>query len=142
VLLLFSGKTKQRYFSPLFLLQKPLFYMVMVLFVLLPFFNNMNYWPDYLSSNFKSGNNKSAMISLSNRTLESLPNELRKYCEPHYGFRVFNYDKWFLEEKHVNAFPSSIVFTSIYEYLKESCEGDVKEIELQTIHKQKLLLKP
>lgn len=142
VLLLFSGKTKQRYYSPLFLFQKPLFYFIIILFVLMPFFNNSNYWPDYLSANFKSGNNRSVMISASTQTAEHLPAELKKYCEPHYGFMVFNYDRWYLEEKHVKVFPSNLVFKSMYNYLKNSCEGDVKEIELQVIRKQKILLKP
>ena len=66
--LLFSGKTKQRYFSPTFLFQVPLFYIVIILFVILPFFNRSGKWPDFLSSNFKSGNNNYATIKLGKKT--------------------------------------------------------------------------
>jgi hypothetical protein len=142
LLLLFSGKTKQRYFSPIFLFQMPLFYVIVSLFVIMPFFNNIGRWPDYLSSNFKSGNNQTVMISLSEKSATSLPYDLNLLCEPHYGFLVFNYDKWYLSELHVSCFPSNFVFKGIYEHLRKVSTTDVKEIELQAKPKQKLLLKP
>jgi hypothetical protein len=141
LLLLFSGKTKQRYFSPLFLFQMPLFYMVIFLFILMPFFNNSGRWPDYLSSNFKSGNTQTVIISLSEKSVESLPDELKKYCEPQYGFSAFNYDRWYLSNLHVSCYPSPKVFNGIFEHLRQVSTADVKEIELQTKPKQKLLIK-
>jgi hypothetical protein len=142
LILLFSGKTKQRYFSPTFLFQMPLFYCVIALFVIMPFFNNSEKWPDYLSSNFKSGNNTSAMISLSQDAAEKLPPELKKFCSPNYSFMIFDYNGWVREELHADCFPAKPVFNSIYNYLKKSDKAVVKEIELQMIPKQKLLLKP
>ena len=140
--LMFSGKTKQRYFSPTFLFQMPLFYLIVALFVILPFFNASGKWPDFLSSNFKSGNTNSVMISLSEATLEKLPTSIKKFCAPNYGFYVFDYKKWCLHELHADCFPAERVFNSIFNYLKETQATDVKEIELQVIPKQKLLLKP
>ncbi len=140
--LLFSGKTKQRYFSPTFLFQIPLFYLVIVLFVIMPFFNSAGMWPDFLSGNFKSGNSNSAVISLSQRTVVKLPTYLQKYCSASYSFMVFDYKRWYQEEVHAECFPSTPVFNSIYRSLNESVMGDVKEIELQLVPKQKLLLKP
>lgn len=139
--LLFSGKTKQRYFSPTFLFQIPFFYIVVMLFVILPFFNNSGLWPDHLSSNFKSGNNTSAMISLSQNAADKLPAGLRKYCSPHYTFQIFDYKKWVREELHADCFPGEPAFNSIYNYLRDLDKGPVKEIELQVIPKQKLLFK-
>jgi hypothetical protein len=142
LLLMFSGKTKQRYFSPTFLLQIPYFYLVACLFIVLPFFNNSGLWPDYLSSNFKSGNNKSAQISMSQNVADRLPNDLKKYCVPKYTFLVFEYEKWSLDQMNVSCYPGQPVFNSIYNYLKLKNGGDVKEIELQAVPKQKLLFKP
>ena len=142
LLLMFSGKTKQRYFSPTFLFQMPLFYVIISLFVIMPFFNSGKGWPDFLSGNFKSGNTNSAVISLSETAVAQLPSRLKRYCSVNYSFMVFNYKQWYLEELHADCFPSQTVFNSIYNCLKTSGSGDVKEIELQLIPKQKLLLKP
>lgn len=142
LLLMFSGKTKQRYFSPTFLFQMPLFYVVFSLFVIMPFFNSRKGWPDFLSGNFRSGNTNSAVISLSESAVSQLPTHLRRYCSVNYSFMVFNYEQWYLEELHADCFPSQAVFNSIYNCLKISGSEDVKEIELQLIPKQKLLLKP
>lgn len=142
LLLMFSGKTKQRYFSPTFLFQMPLFYVVFSLFVIMPFFNSGKVWPDFLSGNFRSGNTNSAVISLSEAAAAQLPGRLKRYCSVNYSFMVFNYKQWYLDELHADCFPSEAVFNSIYNGLKTSGSGDVKEIELQLIPKQKLLLKP
>ncbi|WP_317900207.1 hypothetical protein [Aurantibacillus circumpalustris] len=140
--LLFSGKTKQRYFSPTFLFQVPLFYAIMALFVVMPFFNNSGKWPDFLSANFRSGNTNSAVISLSNKTLLNLPTNITRFCSPNYGFQNFNYSNWFLHELHADCFPQKRVFNSIYNYVLDSDKELVKEIELLHVPKQKLLLKP
>jgi hypothetical protein len=142
LLLMFSGKTKQRYFSPTFLFQIPLFYAVIGLFVVMPFFNNSGKWPDFLSSNFKSGNNCSVVISMSEKAAEKLPTHITRFCSPDYGFVNFDYKKWCLHELKVECFPADCVFNSIYSYLKESGKTHVKEIELQPVRRQKLLLKP
>jgi len=142
LLFLFSGKTKQRYFSPTFLFQIPLFYAVMVLFVVMPFFNNGSNWPDFLSANFKSGNPNSVQISLSEKAMEALPESERRFCHPHYSFMNFDYKAWYLDDLNVECYPDKRVFNSIYEYLKDSDKQLVKEIELQLVPKQKLLFKP
>jgi hypothetical protein len=142
MILLFSGKTKQRYFSPTFLFNLPIFYPVMTVFVILPLFNNSGQWPDYPSFNFKSGNYTSAVISLSPEASEKLPPSLKKYCDPSYTFLVFDYKSWCRDELHVDCYPSALVFNSICGYLRATTNMDVKEIELQMIQKQKLLLKP
>jgi hypothetical protein len=142
LLLLFSGKTKQRYFSPTFLFQIPFFYVTILLFVILPLFNNSGGWPDFLSSNFKSGNTRSVQISLSEKAAENLPEHIRQFCYPHYGFLNFNYKAWCLNELHVDCYPGNATFNSIYNYLKAQDGQGVKEIELQLLPKQKLLLKP
>lgn len=142
LLLMFSGKTKQKYFSPTFLLQIPIFYPSMILFVVMPFFNTSGDWPDYLSSNFKSGNTKSMKISLSEKAAENLPTTITRFCKPDYNFLNFDYRAWCLHELKVECYPESRVFNSIYNYVKQSDKQLVKEIELQLLPRQKLLLKP
>lgn len=142
LLLMFSGKTKQKYFSPTFLFQIPIFYPVMILFVVMPFFNNRGEWPDYLSSNLKSGNTKSVKISLSEKAAENLPTSITRFCTPDYSFLNFDYRAWCLHELNVECYPETLVFNSIYNYVKQSDKQLVKEIELQFLPRQKLLLKP
>lgn len=141
LLLLFSGKTKQRYYSPTFLLEVPFFYPVVLLFLVMPVLNTANRWPDFLSFNFRSGNSNSALISVSMASAEEMPLYLRSYCEPNYTFMTFNYERWCREELHVDCYPEEPVFREIYQYLKSTGGADVKEIELRLVPKQKLLLK-
>jgi len=142
LILMFSGKTKQRYFSPTFLFQVPVFYPVIILFVIMPFFNNAGVWPDFLSSNFKSGNNNSAIISLSEKAAAQLPGDITRFCSPSYSFLNFDYKSWYLHELNAECYPEKKVFNSIYNYMREMDKQLVKEIELQLVPKQKLLLKP
>jgi hypothetical protein len=142
VILLFSGKTKQRYFSPGFLLKMPLFYLVAILFIIMPMFNTINKWPDYLSSNFSSGNNASAIIILNNASKEKLPRHLQVYCEIKDSFFIFNYTKWCSAELQSSCYPSLKVFNSIYHYLARQKESAVKDIQLISNPKAKFLCIP
>lgn len=149
LLLLFSGKTKQRYFSPTFLFKKPLFYLVAAFFLVLPAFNTVNRWPDYLSSNFNSGNNNSASITLSEPAKNLLPLYLQHFCSRNQGFAVpyncaytIDFKHWAQHELHAGCFPEPVVFNSIYKHLCALTGTGVKDIQLQIEPKQKLLRKP
>jgi hypothetical protein len=141
LLLLFSGKTKQRYFSPTFLLQRPLFYMVMVLFVLMPFFNNGGYWPDYLSFNFKSGNNKKVIIQFSEKIYLDLPRYVKYFAKPVPGGFIMDYKDWSIRELRCECYPGSIVFNSILASIAADTRVNVKEIELIEPPRSPLLCK-
>jgi hypothetical protein len=113
VFLLFSGKTKQRYFSPSFLFQRPLFYVMMVLFVVMPFFNVSGRWPDFLSSNIRTGNNQTAVISFNKKVYEDLPLYVKSFCQGGDMGYVINYRQWCNHELGADCFPSEPVFRSI-----------------------------
>lgn len=139
---LFSGKTKQRYFSPTFLFKKPLFYIVTLLFIIMPAFNVVNMWPDYLSSNFKSGNNSTAIIKLSEAARNKLPMYQRYFCVPVEGGYSFNFNAWCGHELHSGCYPDDRVFNSIYEQLRQLTGSDVKDLQLMLQPKAKFLRKP
>jgi hypothetical protein len=138
LLLLFSGKTKQRYFSPTLLLQRPLFYLVFVLCVVMPFFNRGG-WPDFLSFNFHSGNNRKAEIVTSDRAYAYLPTEVGMYIKPSRGKYILNYEHWCLEELNASCFPDERVFENISRSLKRLSHGNVKEIKLSVLPRLPLL---
>ncbi|MBA3662778.1 MAG: hypothetical protein H0W61_01030 [Bacteroidetes bacterium] len=95
IILLFSGKTQQRYFSYSFLFQKPLFYLILLAFWVMPAFNHSQRWPDALSSNFKSGASGKEKVLISKNVYEGLPNYIRSFCSPHKeGQYVLKLDKW------------------------------------------------
>jgi hypothetical protein len=143
LLLLFSGKTKQRYFSPTFLFRKPVFYLVALFFLAMPAFNVVNRWPDFLSSNFKSGNTNSAGIQLTGQVKNRLPLYLRSFCSPSSNGRYdFDFKRWALHELHAECYPATPVFNSIYKHLQDLTGTGVKDIQLQPLPKQKLLCKP
>jgi hypothetical protein len=130
VLVLFSGKTKQRYFSPSYLLQVPLFYLVMFFFVIMPFFNTRGHWPDYLSSNFKSGKNKTVSFKLDKATYTKLPLYQQSFCRAMDSYYAFDYQRWCDNELNVDCFPEKPVFNSISNYLKGFNHDNVKETQL------------
>jgi hypothetical protein len=142
LILLFSGKTKQRYFSPVFLFKMPVFYLIVLLFIILPALNTVNRWPDFLSANFKSGNNHTALIILNQRTKDKLPYYLQHFCQPYKHAYIFNFDSWTKHEIHTTCFPESIVFTGIYKGLIKVSGAGVKDIQLILKPKDKLLCKP
>lgn len=140
--LLFSGKTKQRYFSPTFLFQTPLSYAVFFLFVIAPILNQTGNWPDFLSFNFKSGNNRAARIVISNKVLEKLPSHEKQFVVFSEGVFEMDYRAWCLKELHAECFPDRKVFNSIFSRMADLNGGDVKEIELKQIAGPRLLRKP
>jgi hypothetical protein len=130
VTLLFSGKTKQRYFSPTFLFQLPLFYIVMAFFVVMPFFNRREQWPDFLSFNFRSNNNRHARFIITREGFDRLPlYEKHFYSFTGYDYEL-DYEGWAREELNADCYPSIAVFNSIHDYLQRIVPGDVKETEL------------
>jgi hypothetical protein len=141
VVLIFSGKTKQRYFSPTFLLQRPLFYLIFILCVVMPFFNHRNRWPDYMSFNFKSGNNLKADIMLSPDARMMFPVSVSRYLHTSGEYLSLDYNGWCTGELNVSCFPHARVFNSISEELRRKANGRVKEIELGMIPRQPLLCK-
>lgn len=140
--LLFSGKTKQRYFSPTFLLQVPIFYVFVFLFVLAPAFNRSGGWPDFLSSNFRSGNNNTALVRFSERVYEKLPLVERQFVLYSGNGYILDYQDWCLKELHSECFPDKKVFTRIYDHVVSLNAEDVKEIELKCVLHHGLLRKP
>jgi hypothetical protein len=143
VFILFSGKTKQTYFSPTFLFQIPWFYVVVVLCVIMPWFNITNRWPDVLSFNFLSGNNLSAQITLSPSAYQKQAAYEQSFCRPVNSAYELDYRQWSLHELHSECFYSEAVFNSIYHHLQaHNRGGDVKEIELSIGRGHSLLRKP
>jgi len=141
-LLLFSGKTKQRYFSPTFLFKMPLFYLVSFIFLVMPAFNYLNKWPDFLSSNFESGNSNSVVITLTKETRDKLPLYEKHFCEQRGSLIIINYEAWCKHELHASCFPDPLAFNSIYGHLQKLTGASVKDLQLHRVSRQKILVKP
>jgi hypothetical protein len=141
LILLFSGKTKQRYFSPAFLFQKPLFFIVIILFVIMPFFNNSDKWPDNVSFNIRSGNYTRARISVSEKILNKLTVSHRIYFTKQDDKYILNYREWCMNELKGECVNTGLVFNSILRSLEAFADVNVKEIELSVKPKEPLLCK-
>lgn len=132
LLLLFSGKTKQRYYSPTFLFQLPVFYIVVLCFVVLPFVNVVGgAWPDCLSFNYLTGAEKRVEIATGPTTLKHLG-----YYEPNFFKKrndafVLNYEQWSEHELHAHCVSEWPVFTAVYAHILSQSEEAVTETVLQ-----------
>jgi hypothetical protein len=80
MIFLYSGKTQQRYFSNSVLLQRPLFYGIVIIFWIMPAFNSNKRWPGALSFNFKSGSTPQENVSISEDDFDHLPYYVRGFC--------------------------------------------------------------
>ena len=142
VLFLFSGKAKQRYYSPTFLLQVPVFYFVFAFFIVLPFLNLKNRWPDTLSFNVGTGAEKKVDIRINPQTLKKLSLYEAHFYKFEKGAYQLDYQQWCSEELHAEPFPDEQVFNSIYQYLLHKESGVVKETEMQSRPRERFLGKP
>lgn len=132
ILFLFSGKTKQRYYSPTFLLQIPVFYPVFIFIIILPFFNVVaGKWPDSLSFNFMTGAEKRVTITTGTNTVRALG-----FYEPHFYEErdarfVLNYELWCETELHAHCVTEPTVFSSIYDHIVQQSDSAAAETVLE-----------
>ncbi|MGZ3901650.1 MAG: hypothetical protein ACXVDC_15085 [Bacteroidia bacterium] len=109
ILFLFSGKTQQRYFSYSFLFQKPLFYILVAAFWIMPALNSFNYWPAALSFNFKSGSSVNENMSLSESAYNNLPLYIRAFCEKNNEGYVLKVRHWCSNELRSEYFNHDLI---------------------------------
>lgn len=105
---LFSGKTQQRYFSLTVLFQRPLFYIVLITFWMMPMLNYSKRWPSALSSNFKSGNSDKENIKISENTFKALPLYVKSFCNRNDNYYVLKVSSWCRHELHSEYFNQSV----------------------------------
>jgi hypothetical protein len=142
VVVLFAGKTKQRYYNPIFLFQNVLFYAVMLFHVALPFTHLSDNWPEILSWNFRSGNNTTGEFRLSVNAYTQLPLYEKHYCVKQGDHYLLDHRRWCEEELKSDLLPTSLVHYRIQDHLIEALPYvRVKEIELNLRPPTPLLLK-
>lgn len=137
-LLLFSGKTNERFFSISHLFKLPVFYLIMTLFWILPLFNLGGKWETYLSFSLYSGNNNSAKILLTNEAYGRLPYYIRHYVY-YQGEQYILYPKeWCLTELKTPLYPEKRIFENVYRYVKVVSNSTDADVKLVYIEKRKL----
>ena len=140
--LLFSGKTKQRYYSPTLLLQFPLFYLMFILFWVLPSLNQKNIWPDNLSSNFNTGHKDQIEITFTKSVYDKLPYYVKHFCYQKDSLFLIDYNSWCLHELKTDCYSGKLTFNNIYSYIKSEARANVNDLQMRTRVGQNLLVKP
>jgi len=128
-LLLFSGKTNERFFSISHLFKQPVFYLVLLFFWILPAFNLFGKYETYLSFSLYSGNNNNGKILLSDEAYKRLPFYIRHYVHYQGGQYLLYPKEWCLYELKTPMYPEKRVFENVYNYvmvISHSTEQDVK----------------
>lgn len=137
-LLLFSGKTNERFFSVSHLFKMPVFYLIMMLFWILPAFNLVGKWETYLSFSLYSGNNNTAKILLSEDAYDRLPLYVKHYVY-YQGEQYILYPKeWCLNELKTPLYPEKRIFEHVAEYVKIISNSTGEDVKLVYIEKLKL----
>jgi hypothetical protein len=97
VFILFSGNTRQRYFSWTVLLKKPLFYIIVFFFSVLPSSPSI-VLPASLCFNFKSGKLPGELQYLSEAEYQVLPYYTRAFCKKTTNGYYLDRGHWFRNE--------------------------------------------
>lgn len=137
-LLLFSGKTNERFFSISHLFKQPVFYLVMVLFWILPAFNLVGKWETYLSFSLYSGNNHNGKILLCDEAYNRLPFYVRHYVYHNGGQYILYPKEWCLSELKTPLYPEKRVFENVTAYVKTISRSSNEDVKLVYIEKLKL----
>lgn len=91
---LFSGETRQRYFSTSVLLARPMFYIIIACFWIMPALRGKNYWPESMCFNFRSGATPSERIHVSEESYSNLPYYVRGFCSRNGSAYTLNVSGW------------------------------------------------
>ncbi|MBN8693693.1 MAG: hypothetical protein J0L69_10885 [Bacteroidetes bacterium] len=138
VILLFSGKTTERYFAISHLFKLPVFYLVLVLFWIMPAFNLFNKWETYLSFSLYSGNNHDGKIILSNKAYENLPLYIKHYVKRESDIYILYPKRWCLEELNAPMYPERRIFDKVTYHLQKLTSTSAEDVKLVYIEKQKI----
>lgn len=129
ILLMFTGKTKERYFSPSILLQKPLFYSILFTFWIIPILNYANYWPKSPTTNFKYGNLQNREITISENTYHRLQHYLKHFCSKNNNNYSLKINEWCRHELR-SEYLSHVAFHDIFkDEMQQITSTDVKDSE-------------
>lgn len=104
IFFLFSGETRQRYFSPAVLFTRPLFYAVCVAFWIMPALPGQSVWPESLCFNFKSGVSATRNLQLSEPDYQNLPHYIRAFCVKGSNAYVLRVNAWCSHELNSEYF--------------------------------------
>lgn len=140
-LLLFSGKTTERYFSIAHLFAVPVFYVVIVFFWIMPFTNLFNKWETYLSFSLYSGNTHNATIELNEKAMEKLPFYIRHYVKNESGKNILYPKWWCMGELNVPLYPEKRVFERVANHVVNLTTSHPEDVKLVYIEKQKIFAK-
>jgi hypothetical protein len=96
-LLLFSGRTKQRYYSPVFLLRQPLFYLCAAFFMVIPLvqLQTVNGLENYTAFRIKV---PAAAVPVKPVEYEGMSLYQKAFCVKNEGGYSLNYSQWFMHE--------------------------------------------
>jgi hypothetical protein len=129
ILLLFSGETQQRYFSPAILIQKPLFYMVVFAFWFCPLLNIMNIWTNSPSITFMNGKTSNEVMCLNVNDYLSLPSYLKYFCKKNGNTFELKVNNWCRHELRSESMAHGS-FEAIFQQADNNvAKGNVKDSE-------------
>lgn len=138
VLLLFSGKTTERYFAISHLFKVPVFYLVIVFFWIMPAFNLFNKWETYLSFSLYSGNNHDGKIILSQNAYDKLPLYIKHYVNKENGSYLLYPKRWCLNELNAPMYPERRIFEKVTLHIQKLTFLPPDNVKLVYIEKQKI----
>jgi hypothetical protein len=129
LLFLFSGKPRERYFSWTLLVQKPMFYLVLLAFWVAPLASRLNYWPKAPTASFLCGKSAFQKTSISRQAYAQLPFYLRHFCsekEEGYELRIADWCRHELKSEYT----SGPFFNKSFESgILQLTQSNVKETE-------------
>jgi hypothetical protein len=132
-ILLFVGASDFT-FRDIFLVKSSMYQkLVLVLFIVMPFFSFFNIWDSYLSAALYSGNTNQGAIYMSDEVKASLPTSLQTYVSPvSPNTNNLNVLDWSIAELGVPPYPEDRIYKSV---AKEVCASSNNPTQLNLVLK-------
>ena len=104
---------------------------VLILFIVMPFFSFFNIWDSYLSAALYSGNTNQGTIFIGDEVKASLPTNLQAYVSPvSANINALNIQNWSIAELGVPPYPEDRIYESV---AKKVCALSNNPIQLNLI---------
>lgn len=129
VVLMFSGQTKQRYFSPSILFQKPVFYLSLIAFGIAPLIKLGGWNSSIPALYFSDSQTRGSELTIERANYESLPLYVRHFCKEEKDLIKIDLKNWCRHELNSDltvspSFPGGMITDT-----HKRTNADVKETQ-------------
>lgn len=117
--LMFSGRTKERYYSPTHLFSIPAFYVTVILFVVYPIGDLLGKIETLPVLNYKVAREREMQITLSKEVRDKLPLYCQAFCKPVADKYHLQHKLWAIHELGTSGYAAEPAFEALARFVRK-----------------------